>query len=119
MITQALAATMGIIAVWQTLVCLQCIKKHGPTHRRSHTERQIFMSLNTQRPFHSSLGKSRSWGGLFRPVAAPSPVAKRNMKHWNLVKQTMQNANAKVLFEGGLQWSRVESDCNKLEDNKG
>ena len=41
------------------------------------------------------------------------------MKHWNLVKQTMQNANAKVLFEGGLQWSRVESDCNKLEDNKG
>lgn len=61
------------------------------------------MSLNAQRPFHSSLGKSWSWVARFCSVAAPSRVAERNTKHSNLVKQTMQNANVKVLFEGGLR----------------
>lgn len=55
-ITRLLAATMGIIAAWQTALCLQCVESQTDTQTLRHSQkRQIFISPNTLRPFYSSL----------------------------------------------------------------
>lgn len=102
MITQLLAATMGIIAAWQTLFCLQCVKT-GDTHAHTHLHRKtdIYEPEHTEAP--SLIIKQVLVMG--RPVlvcCGSLTSGRRNIKHSNLVKQTMQNANVKVLFEGGL-----------------